>query len=38
MISARDILALFPLLLIAATAMVVMLGIAFKRSHALAAG
>ena len=33
-----DILALLPLLLIAATSIVVMLGIAFKRSHALAAG
>jgi NADH-quinone oxidoreductase subunit N len=35
---AADILALLPLLLIAGTAVVVMLGIAFKRSHALAAG
>ena len=33
-----DLLALFPLLLIAAIAVVVMLGIAFKRSPALAAG
>lgn len=33
-----DILALLPLLLIAGTAVVVMLGIAFKRNHALAAG
>jgi NADH-quinone oxidoreductase subunit N len=35
---ARDILALLPLLLIAATSIVVMLGIASKRSHALAMG
>src|SRR5271156_3284354 len=33
-----DILALLPLLLIAGTAVVVMLGIAFRRDHALAAG
>ena len=33
-----DILALLPLLLIAGTSVVVMLGIAFKRNHALAAG
>ena len=33
-----DSLALLPLLLIAAAAVVVMLGIAFKRNHALAAG
>ena len=33
-----DLLALSPLLLIAATAVVVMLGIAFRRNHALAAG
>jgi NADH-quinone oxidoreductase subunit N len=33
-----DLFALFPLLLIAASAVVVMLGIAFKRSPALAAG
>src|SRR5580704_6941582 len=36
--STRDLLALFPLLLIAASAVVVMLGIAFKRSPALAVG
>ena len=36
--NAADILALFPLLLIAATSIVVMLGIAAKRSHALAVG
>jgi NADH-quinone oxidoreductase subunit N len=36
--NAADLLALFPLLLIAGTVVVVMLGIAFKRSHALAAG
>ncbi len=35
---AADILALLPLLLIAATSIVVMLGIAAKRSHALAIG
>src|ERR1700679_1502150 len=34
----RDLLALFPLLLIAASAVVVMLGITFRRSLALAAG
>src|SRR6266404_8150229 len=33
-----DIFALLPLLLIAGTSVVVMLGIAFKRNHALAAG
>jgi len=33
-----DILALLPLLLIAGTSVVVMLGIAFKRNHALAVG
>src|SRR5215470_15342055 len=36
--NAADIVALLPLLLIAATSVVVMLGIAFKRSHALAFG
>jgi NADH-quinone oxidoreductase subunit N len=36
--STRDLLALLPLLLIAASAVVVMLGIAFRRSPALAAG
>jgi NADH-quinone oxidoreductase subunit N len=36
--NAADILALFPLLLIAGSAIVVMLAIAFKRNHALAAG
>jgi NADH-quinone oxidoreductase subunit N len=36
--NAADMLALFPLLLIAGTVVVVMLGIAFKRNHALAAG
>ena len=36
--STRDLLALFPLLLIAASGVVVMLGIAFRRSPALAAG
>ena len=35
--NASDLLALSPLLLIAATAVVVMLGIAFRRNHALAA-
>lgn len=38
MIDAADIIALLPILVISATAVVVMLGIAFKRSHALAAG
>jgi NADH-quinone oxidoreductase subunit N len=38
MINTRDIIALLPVLLISATAVVVMLGIAVKRSHALAAG
>ena len=38
MIDAADLIALLPLLLISATAVVVMLGIAFKKSHALAAG
>jgi NADH-quinone oxidoreductase subunit N len=33
-----DLFALFPLLLIAGTAIVVMLGIAFRRNHAFAAG
>jgi len=36
--NARDILALLPLILTAGTALVVMLAIAFIRSHALAAG
>jgi NADH-quinone oxidoreductase subunit N len=36
--STRDLLALLPLLLIAGSAVVVMLGIAFRRSPALAAG
>ena len=36
--NAADILALLPLLLIAATSVLVMLGIAFKRNHVLAAG
>src|SRR5271165_7575788 len=36
--NAADMLALLPLLLIAGTAVVVMLGIALKRSHALTAG
>jgi NADH-quinone oxidoreductase subunit N len=36
--SPTDILALLPLLVIAGTSIVVMLGIAFKRNHALAAG
>src|SRR5215470_13663118 len=36
--NAADIVALLPLLLIAATSVVVMLGIAFKRNHALTAG
>ena len=36
--NAADIVALLPLLLIAATSVVVMLGIAFKRNHALAVG
>ncbi len=36
--NAADLLALLPLLLIAASSVVVMLGIAFKRNHALAAG
>jgi NADH-quinone oxidoreductase subunit N len=36
--NAADMLALLPLLLIAGTALIVMLGIAFKRNHALAAG
>jgi NADH-quinone oxidoreductase subunit N len=35
--NAADILALLPLLLIAATSVIVMLGIAFNRNHALAA-
>src|SRR5215470_12282472 len=36
--NAADIVALLPLLLIAATSVVLMLGIAFKRNHALAVG
>ena len=36
--NATDILALLPLLVIAGTSVVVMLGIAFKRNHALTAG
>jgi NADH-quinone oxidoreductase subunit N len=36
--STRDLFALLPLLMIAASAVVVMLGIAFKQRHALAAG
>ncbi len=35
--NAADILALLPLILIAGTAVIVMLGIACKRSHTLAA-
>ena len=38
MISARDIIALLPILVISATAVLVMMGIAWKRSHVLAAG
>jgi NADH-quinone oxidoreductase subunit N len=38
MMNSADILALLPLLVIAGIAVVVMLGIAFKRNHALAAG
>jgi len=38
MINADDIIALLPILLISATAVAVMLGIAIKRSHVLAAG
>jgi NADH-quinone oxidoreductase subunit N len=38
MIKAADIIALLPIVLICATAVLVMLGIAFRRSHALAAG
>ena len=38
MMSPADILALLPLLVIAGTAVIVMLAIAFKRNHALAAG
>lgn len=37
MIAAADIISLLPIILISATAVVVMLGIALKRSHALAA-
>jgi NADH-quinone oxidoreductase subunit N len=38
MINAADIIALLPILLISATAVVVMLSVAVKRSHGLAAG
>src|SRR5580698_11599427 len=38
MMNAADIIALLPILVISATALVVMLSIAFRRSHALAAG
>src|SRR5579862_8537795 len=38
MMNRADLLALLPLLLIAATSIVVMLGIAFRRSHAFTAG
>ena len=38
MISAGDIIALLPILVISATAVLVMMGIAWKRSHVLAAG
>ncbi len=38
MINAADVIALLPILLISATAGVVMLSIAFRRSHVLAAG
>ena len=38
MIKAADIIALLPIVLICATVVVVMLGIALRRSHALAAG
>src|SRR5580700_4744921 len=38
MMNRADLFALFPLLLIAGTAIVVMLGIAFRRNHAFAAG
>jgi NADH-quinone oxidoreductase subunit N len=38
MMNAADIIAVLPLLLIAGASIVVMLGIAFQRSHALAAG
>ncbi|MGE5111662.1 MAG: NADH-quinone oxidoreductase subunit N, partial [Acidobacteriaceae bacterium] len=38
MINARDIIALLPILVISATAVLVMMGIAWKRSHLLAAG
>jgi NADH-quinone oxidoreductase subunit N len=38
MINAADIIALLPILLISATAVVVMLGIAINRNHALVAG
>jgi NADH-quinone oxidoreductase subunit N len=38
MMNSADVLALLPLLLIASTSVIVMLAIAFKRNHALAAG
>jgi NADH-quinone oxidoreductase subunit N len=38
MIDAADIIALLPILVLSATAVIVMFGIALKRSHALAAG
>jgi len=38
MINARDIMVLLPILVISATAVLVMMGIAWKRSHILAAG
>jgi len=38
MINARDIIALLPILVISATAVLVMMGIAWKRSHVLASG
>ena len=38
MINARDIIALLPVLVISATAVLVMMGISWKRSHVLAAG
>ena len=38
MLNGADIIGLLPILLIGATAVVVMLGIALKRSHALTAG
>ncbi len=38
MIDAADVIALLPIVVLSAIAVIVMLGIAFKRSHALAAG